>query len=79
MIITILPQYFGVKKNRLASLVLKFQLMGRLNHPLKMLTLELKFTKLEKKNIRSNTPYTTTYCVQYWRTIEMILLCKNIK
>lgn len=49
MIITILPQYFGVKKNRLASFVLKFQLMGRLNHPLKMLTLELKSTKLEKK------------------------------
>ena len=49
MIITILPQYFGVKKNRLASFVLKFQLMERLNHPLKMLTLELKSTKLEKK------------------------------
>ena len=52
--------------------------MGRLNHPLKMLTLELKFQSW-KKNIQSNTPYTTTYCVQYWRTIEMILLCKNIK
>ena len=50
MIITILPQYFGVKKKHLASLVLKFQLMGRLNHPLKMLTLELKSTKLEKKH-----------------------------
>ena len=51
MIITMLPQYFGVKKNRLASVVLKFQLMGGLNHPLKMLTLELKSTKLEKKTL----------------------------
>ena len=78
MIITMLPQYFGVKKNHLASFVLKFQLMGRLNHPIKMLTLELKFQSW-KKNIRSNTTYTTTYYFQYWRTIEMILFCENIK